>query len=215
MFDIDVVIPTAKQLERLNNLVCLINIIQNSGVRARAYIVMEGEYPELMERMTPKNLEKMAFCKNAPQGGPSIPIKYALENLSLSDWVTVIADDDCLLPWGLKHLWEATNNVSMVVGQTLGVSRKDHYDLSSWKIGIGIIPCHVSTALFNMRKIETLSKPWLEIDPLSDYILIKRMAETFPYKIIPNVVHCQAFANLENLGDDFGDYFNKTYGHLL
>lgn len=230
MFDLDVVIPTAKQLDRLDNLVCLINIVQNSGINSRAYIVMQGEYPELMERMTQRNLDRMEFCKTAPQGHPCLPIEYALGELELSEWFISIADDDCLLPWGLKHLFDATKDivgaknlmnsanidkVGMVIGQTLGVSRVDHYDLSLWKIGIGVIPCHVSTALVNVPMLRKLERPWLPIDPLADYLLIKRMSETFPYKIIPNVVHCQAFADVENLGEEFGAYFKKTYGHLL
>lgn len=230
MFDIDVVIPTAKQLDRLDNLVCQINTSLNSGVDTRVVILMEGEYPELMERLTSKQIEKIMFVKDAPQGNPSLPIKHCIENVELSEWMYSVGDDDCILPWGLKHLWEATQNiynvqnilnasnvdkVSMVIGQTLGVSRDNHYDLSLWKIGHGIIPCHVSTALINVNRLRSLPKPWFEIDQLSDYLLIKRMSENFPYKIIPNVVHCQAFANVENLGPDFGAYFQKTYGHLL
>lgn len=215
MFDVDVLIATSKKLERLDNLICQVHTVLNSGINSRVTVAMEGFYPEFICRFTDEQFKRIRIIDDAPQGSPSIPIKYCMENIEWSDWLYSTADDDCLLPWGLKHLMEATKDVSMVIGQTLGVSRQRHFDLSAWKIGREIIPCHVSSALINMRSLEMLPKPWLEIDPLSDYFLIEKMSGKFPYKIIPSVISVQAFAELENLGQKFSEDFNKIYGHLV
>lgn len=214
--DIDVFIPTSKRPERLNNLLCQIYIALNSGVDTRVTVAMEGDYPELMKRLSVHQIATIRFIKDAPQGNAAIPLKHCIENYEWNDWVLISAcDDDCLLPWGLKHLWDATKGVSMVIGQTLGVSRKQHYDFSAWKIGISVVPCHVSTVMVNMRSLERLPKPWIDIDPLTDYLLVKRMADHFPYRIIPNVCHVQSFAEIENLGKEFSDQFGQLYGALL
>lgn len=214
MFDIDVFIPTLKK--RTDNLLCQVHTALNSGLNARVTIsIPDNDYAELINKLTDKEKINIRLIKKVPQGEPSIPIKYCLENESWSNWLLIIADDDCLMPWGLKHLYDATPGMGMVMGQTLGVSRNMHLDFSSWKIGVGVIPCHCSTAFYNVRMLEKLSKPWCEIDPLSDYRLIQKMAENFPYKIIPSVCHVQSFAELENLGTDFSAKFHNLYGHLL
>ena len=214
VFDLDVFIPTLKQ--RLNGLVCNIHTIFNSGLNVRVTISLpDNDYPELMELLTEKEKECIRFVPNVPQGEPSIPIKHCLENVELLEWVYLVADDDCVLPWGLQHLWEAREGYSMVMGQVLGVSRNKHLDFTAWKIGFDIIESHVSTAMYNMRSLEKLPKPWYEISPISDYLLIRRMAENFTYNIIPSVVHVQAFAELDNLGPIFMNNFSKLYGHLL
>jgi hypothetical protein len=213
-FDIEVFIPTLKQ--RTNNLLCQIHTALNSGLNVRVTLSLPDEsYPEIIENLTESELKYIRLIKNVPQGEPSIPIKYCLENIEWGDWLLSVGDDDCILPWGLKHLWDARENVSMVIGQTIGVSRNKHYDFSAWKIGYRIIPCHVSIAFINMRSLEKLPKPWLEIDPLSDFKQIERMSNHFPYKIIPSVVHVQSFANMENLGNEFTKNFMEVYGHML
>ena len=213
-FDIDVFIPTLKQ--RTDNLLCQIHTVLNSGLNVRVTLSISDEhYPEVVENLTEKELKALRIITRVPQGEAAIPIKYCLENFEWADWVYPISDDDCVLPWGLQHLFEATEGVGMVMGQTIGVSRKKHYDFSLWKLGIEIAPCHASTAMYNMRCLEKLPKPWYEIDPLSDFKLIEKMSKNFPYKIIPSVVHVQAFAELENLGREFSDSFMKIYGCLL
>lgn len=214
MFDLDVFIPTLKQ--RTDNMLCQAHTVLNSGLNVRLTVSLpDNDYPELMDNLTPKEKEKVRLIPNVPQGEPSIPVKHCIENIDWSDWMYFPADDDCVLPWGLKHLWEGRDGVSMVIGQTLGVSRKEHLDFSAWKIGYGVIPCHVSTALFHMPSLKSLPKPWYNIGPLADYELIKYMSANFAYKIIPSVVHVQAFAELENLGTEFASQFKMLYGHLL
>lgn len=213
--DIDILIPTSKKPERLNNLLCQIHTVLNSGINTRVTLAMDGPYPSLTSQLSHYPLSKVRLVYGAPQGSPAIPAAYCMENLEWGDWMLNVSDDDCVLPWGLRHLWEATKDVSMVIGQTIGVSRTKHLDFSAWKIGIGVIPCHVSTALINMRSLETLPKPWYRDDPLCDYLLIQRMSENFPFKIIPSVVHVQAFAEIENLGPEFGQIFRDVYGDLI
>lgn len=213
-FDVDVFIPTRKTL--LGNLNCQVQAVLNSGVNARATVsIGDDSYPEFTDNLTPEQLNRVRVIPNVPQGSASICIKHCLENIEWAPWVLTVADDDCLLPWGLKHLWDAREGVSMVIGQTLGLSRERHLDFTAWKIGIGVTSCHVSTAMINMRSMATLRKPWMDLDPLSDFLMIKRMADNFPYRIIPSVVHVQAFAELDNLGSDFIRNFNSIYGHLL
>lgn len=211
--DLDVLIVTRKK--RLDNLLCQVHTILNSGMNTRVTIGIEGEYPEFVSKLFPAQLERIRIVSGVPQGDPSIPIQYCMENLEWSDWMYSSADDDCILPWGLKHLWENRDGVSMVIGQTIGVSRERHLDFSAWKIGRSIEVCHVSTALINMRSLEKLEKPWLTVDPVSDFHLIDRMAKLYPYKITPSVVSVQAFAELNNLGDVFCENYMKIYGHLL
>ena len=214
VFDLDVIIPTRKK--QTNNLLCQVHTVLNSGFNVRVTIgIPDSEYHEFFENLTNREKECIRLMKNVAQGSPSIAFIYMLENMDWVDWIFPTADDDCILPWGLKHLLEVHNDMGMVMGQSLGVSREKHLDFSSWKIGHSITECHCSTAIYNMRKMETLSKPWFENSPVSDFLLIKRMSENFPYKIIPSVVHVQAFAELENLGSIFTENFNKLYGHLI
>lgn len=214
VFDIDVLIPTAKK--KTENCLYQIYAALHSGVNSRINILMGGSYPELTNQL---DLEKwgdrIRIFDDIPQGNPSIPIKHAFENMNWDNWVLVNPDDDCLLPWGLKHLLDAAPGMGMVMGQTLGVSRKQHLDFSNWKIGISITESHCSTAIYNMQMLKTLPKPWMEISPINDYLINKKMADNFPYKIIPSVCHVQAFAELENLGTEFSNRFNQLYGHLL
>jgi hypothetical protein len=213
-FDVDVFIPTLKN--RTANLICQIHTALNSDVKSRVTIsIPDDDYPELMDQLTTQEKEKVRILKNVPQGEPSIPIKYCLENYGWCDWIFNDADDDCLLPWGLKHLLEASQNVSMVVGQIIGVSRDKHYDFSSWKIGHSITQCHISKILFHFPSLVKLPKPWLEINPVSDFIFAKRMADNFAYKIIPSVVSVAAFAELYDLGVDFESNFRLLYGSML
>lgn len=213
-FDLDVFIPTRKQ--QLGNLVCQAQAVFNSGVNARLTVgIGDDQYQEFLDQFIPKHQNRIRIIPNVPQGGVSICVKHCMENIDWSEWVLSVSDDDIILPWGIDHLWEAREGVAMVIGQTLGVSRENHLDFTAWKIGVAVAPCHVSTAMINMEKLKTLPKPWIVHDPLFDFILIRRMADTFPYRITPSVVHVQAFAELENLGSEFGENFRKVYGHLL
>jgi hypothetical protein len=213
-FELDVFIPTIKK--KLNGLLCNVHTVLNSGLRVRVTISLpDDSYPEFMDKLTEEERSCIRLIKNVPQGNPSIPIQFCMENLDWLEWVYMAADDDCILPWALKHLWEAREGVSMVMGQVIGTSREKHLDFSEWKIGIDIIRCHVNTAMYNFNSLRTLPKPWLEIDPCSDYLMIKRFADNFPYKIIPSVVHVSAFAELENLPEDFVIMFKRMYGHIL
>lgn len=214
MYDLDVFIPTLKQ--RTNGLVCQAHTIFNSNMKVRLTVSLPDEnYPEFMDKLTEEERKHVRFIPNIPQGSPAIPIKHCLESAEWPDWVLVMSDDDIILPWGLQHLWEARKDVSMVIGQTLGVSRKEHLDFTAWKIGSDIVACHVSTAMIHMRSLETLSKPWVELSPLCDFFTIGLMARNFPYRITPNVIHVQAFAEFENLGSEFLENYQKIYGHLL
>ena len=213
-FDVDVFIPTLKQ--RTNSLLCNVHTAFNSGLNVRVTVSLpDDSYDELMDNLTEKEKNLTRLIPNVPQGSAAIPIAHCLEKIEWSDWVYPVADDDCILPWGLQHLYEATEGVGMVMGQTFGTSRKKHYDFSSWKLGFQIIPCHASTAMYNMRKMEKLPKPWYLIDDLSDFYLIKKMSDNFPYIIIPSVVHVQAFAEASDLGEEFSANFHGFYGHML
>lgn len=214
--DIDLYIPTAKQIERLPSLLAQINAGLNSGLNARVTISMDGEYPELNRSLSDEQIKKIRFVQ-APQGNPSITIEHCLENTEWADWLYIAGDDDAILPWGLKHLYEARECVSMVLGQVLCVSREKHWDLSSYKVGQVIVPCHISGAnlLINTRSMEKLEKPWLINDPQSDYFLIKRMAENFKYTIIPSVVAVLCLCELDNLGTEFTAHWMSQYGRFV
>lgn len=217
--DVDIFIPTSKKLKNLETLLCQIYIALNSGINTRVTIGMKGEYPELMQRLTPNQLPRIRFIKDAPEGGEvgHLAIQYMLEELTWADWVRYICDDDCITPWGLKHMWEARHGVSMVVGQALGVSREKHYDFTAWKLGPSITFCHVAgnQVMFNMRSLEKLPKPWWGPSRTYDFDFIKRMSENFPYRIIPSVVDVMSFAELENLGREFQQNFHALYGGIL
>lgn len=213
MFDIEFLIATQKK--RLEGLLCQIHIALNSGLNVRVTVGMDGEYPELMEKLPESYKDKIRFVKNVPQGTPSISFGYLYENMDWDGWIYAVADDDIVLPWGLKHLWENREGVSMVIGQTIGVSRDDHFDFSGWKIGYEVVENHVSTAFINSKDLSKLPKPWIVNEPNSDYLIIKRMADHFKYRVIPNVVHVQAFAKFENLGEEFKESYMNIYGHLF
>jgi hypothetical protein len=220
-FDLDVLIPTAKNKKHLNTLLTQINTALHCGLNTRVTIGMMGDYPELTERLNPKDSDRIRFIKDAPEGGEvgHRAIKYIFENpdIEWTDWMRYICDDDLATPWGYKHLWGAKDGFSMVVGQALGVSRNTHYDFSHWKLGVGIIFCHVagSQIIFNRRDLEKLEKPWWDLSRTYDYDFIKRMSVNYPFKIIPNVVDILAFAEFENLGSDFKSQFMNLYGHLV
>lgn len=212
--DIDVFIPTLKK--RTNGLLCNVHTVLNSGLNVRVTVSIPDEsYPDLMDGLTDREKACIRIIPNVPQGEPSIPIKHCVENVEWAEWLYMIADDDCILPWALQHLWNARKGVAMVMGQVIGTSRKDHLDFSGWKIGLSITECHVSTAMYNTKRLQELPKPWYEIDPLSDYKFIKKFSDHFPHKIIPSVVHVQAFAELSNLSPDFCADFYRIYGRLL
>ena len=216
-FDLDVFIPTAKQPERTNNLICQINTALNCGLNTRVTIGMEGDYPGLLDNFRKEQLERIRIVTGVPQGTPSISIEHVLETTDWVDWVHIPADDDCVLPWGYQHLWEARKDVSMVLGQVLCVSRATHLDFSSYKVGRKLEVGFISgaCALFNMRSMEKLPKPWMPNNPVSDFDMIKKMAENFPYTIIPNVVSVMSLTELESLHHSFQDHYKKIYGHLF
>jgi hypothetical protein len=134
----------------------------------------------------------MRFVHDAPKGLIGNPaVSYCMETLEWADWYYVTGDDDALLPWGLRHLYENRQGVSMVIGEGLCVSREKHESLAAWKIG-GLIKCgrvSASCALFNFRDIEKLPRPWFNSDSkVADFELISRMATTYPYRMIPSTI---------------------------
>lgn len=213
-YDLDVFIPTLKK--RTNGLLCNVHTVLNSGVNVRVTVsIPDDNYPEFMDALTDKEKSCVRIINNVPQGDPSIPIEYCLENIEWTEWVYIVADDDCVLPWGLAHLMSARQGMSLVMGQAIGVSRIRHFDFSSWKIGIDVVEGHVNAAMFNYNTLKKMKKPWFTNHPCCDYLLIKKMTDLYPYRIIPNVVHVSAFAELENLTEEFQNEFMSTYRNLL
>lgn len=219
--DIDILLPTSKKLDRLDNLLCQIYACLNSGLKTRVTIGMTGDYRELYARLTKDQIDKIRFIKDCPEGGEvgHPALKYMLENFDYSDWITFVNDDDCTPSWALKHLWDKREGVSMVLGQAIGVSRERHFNLSAWKLGpmpdISINHICAGNGIYNMRSLEKLPKPWWNLIRTGDYDFVKRMEKHFPYKIIPSVVLMLSFAELSNLGVEFNFNFNKAYGKIL
>lgn len=224
--DLDIFIPTAKNPKHLNTLVGQIMGALYCGLNTRVTIGMKGEYPELMNILSPKQIERMRFYKDVPEGDPDKSdeihpahpaIRHMLENIEWVDWVRILCDDDLTPSWSYQHMWEARADAYMVMGQGLGVSREKHYDLTAWKLGRSIQFCHLSAnlTLFNMRMLEKLPKPWWLMHRTADFDFVKRYTDNFKYKIIPSVVDVVAFAERENLGDDFNKHFSDFYGEIL
>lgn len=188
--EIDVLIPTAKK--RVDNLLFQIRSALGQGLDVRVTIAMNGEYPELMERLTDEEKKKMRFVTDAPDGCIGNPaVLHALETLDWADWYFQTGDDDALLPWGLKHLYENREGVCMVVGRALCVTKDGHKDLTPWEVGKTLEFCKVSgaCALFNFRAVEKLPRPWWNPgSQVSDFELIHRMSRMCPYRLIPSVI---------------------------
>lgn len=196
---IDVLIPTAKQ--RLNNLLFNIRGILLQELPTRITVASTGEYPELMDALSDIEKASIRLITDAPAGAwGNAASKYAMENLDWHDWFYSIGDDDAILPWGLKNLWDNKENVSMVIGRALAVGKNGQKDLTEYRIGSMLGQGRVSgvCALFNFRDIEKLGKPyWVAESPVSDWWLINRMANTYKYRIIPNTVCALALATTE------------------
>ncbi|MDI6788498.1 MAG: hypothetical protein QME51_09020 [Planctomycetota bacterium] len=197
--DIDILIPTSKK--RLQKLLWQIRSCFNQGLDVRVTVASTGEYPELLERLTDVERIKMRFIIDAPEGlCGNAASKHAMENYEWGDWFYSIGDDDALLPWGLKHLWNNKQGVDMVIGRALCVSKGQNLDLTQYRVGTVLARGRVSgvCTLFNFRKVEKLGKPYWDADSVvSDWELIEKMAENHKYKIIPETVCVLALGNVQ------------------
>ena len=189
--DVDVLIPTSKK--RLDNLMCQIHTAQNQGFQVRITIAMSGQWIALEEKLGAYDAENIRLVYDAPDGLIGNPaVQYCIQNLEWCDWYYQTGDDDSLMPWGLKHLYEQIDEHSkMIIGQAICVTKNDHRDISHKKVGRVILEGAVSgvCVLFHMPSVKKLSPPWWNPESkVADYELIRKMANSYPYKVIPNTV---------------------------
>ncbi len=209
MIAVDVLMPTNRK--RLWNFLFQLRGALANALNIRVTVAMSGPWPELRAELSARELEKVRWVENAPDGTTGDPfnnpngymgapkIRWCLENLDWANWMYQVCDDDALMPWGIEALFAATDNMGVVIGQVLPVSRNEHLDFTPYKIGRSIERCRVSCAgaLINMRLLETLPKPWYnERSGYADWELIERMSTHFPSKIIKTVVHVLALCEL-------------------
>jgi hypothetical protein len=189
---IDVLIPTSRQPERLHNLVWQIRSAFNQGIPVRVTVAMGGEWPELMCQLSPEELASIRFVTNAPAGKcGNAAVQHCLETLEWLPWYYQTGDDDALLPWGLKHLYEAREGNILVVGRALCVSKKAQTDLTSYKVGHIIEWSKVSglCALFKMEAIKACPQPWWNPESgCADFELIDQLSKMGGVKLIPNTI---------------------------
>lgn len=203
--DIDVIMPTNRK--RLWNFLFQLRAALANDLHVRVTIAMSGPWDELRAELSPRELERIRWVNDAPDGATGDPfnnpagymgspkIRWCMENMEWADWFYVVCDDDALLPWALPALWAERADCAMVLGQVLPVSRIEHWDFTAYQIGRVIQRCRVSSAsgIINMRFLETLPKPWYnERSGYADWELIERMAKHFPSKVIKTTVHVLA-----------------------
>lgn len=212
--EIDVLIPTARQPERFHNLLFQIRAVLNSPVNARVTVAMSGEWPELIHAIHPKEWDRVRIASECPDGQKGNPfhteggymsgpkVAWCLDNLDWGDWWYFMGDDDCLLPWGLRHMLDASDGVDMVIGQVLGVSRKDHLDFTPYTIGRSIARCRVSSAgaMFRVEAMKKLDKPWWNPNSgYADWELIERMSKAYLHRITASTIHVLSLCELPQL----------------
>lgn len=212
--DIDVLIPTAGK--RFHNCMFQINAVLSSNVDARVHVMTSKPWPEMRNVFDLD--DRVIFYENTPEGGanngdvynPSgflgLPkVSWALDHIELADWFCYFHDDDALLPWGLKYLMDAREDVSMVVGRALGVSRSQHLDFTPYVVGKTIDRCRVGNAcaIYETESLQSLPRPWFFPEYIyADWELINRMARHFPYRTIPNTVQVLSLYEREHLPTD-------------
>src|SRR5574338_301489 len=192
MPQIDILIATAKERRRLPNLLANIRTALASDLETRVTLAMLGDYPELEDELSQAEKARIRMVKDAPLGsmGNAAALRCK-EALDWGEWYYQIGDDDALLPWGLDHLYAATEGVSVVIGQAIVVTKDTHLDATAWKVGRKLAPGCVSgvCALMRFEDLERLPKPWYHVrSETADFELIAKMAGCYPYTVIANTV---------------------------
>lgn len=213
---IDVFLATAKK--RLWGALYQAHAVLSNPHNIRLTIGMDGDWPELESRLNPIYGNRVRWMKTAPTGkmtnpmhepegyGGSPNLLRCLQTLSWRDWFYVMPDDDCTMPWAFDHFTDALDdNLGMIVGQAVPVSRHEHMDFSPYTVGRSLRRCRISLncVLLNIRKIETLTRPYF--DPRSayaDWEFIDRVARNFRVKFIRSVVSMFALCELPQLPPD-------------
>lgn len=124
--------------------------------------------------------------------------RWTLENINdLHGWFYIIGDDDYTYPNALQDFADAMDNVSMVVAVVKAVERHNPDIFVRWLGDQEIKVCHVtgSGCMFKLEDVKKLEPPFYKDGTYdSDWQLITRMLDRFPYKRISNVVYRLAFS---------------------
>lgn len=203
---VDVVIPTRFETPRHFTLLHQIKSALHQGVDVRVVLLCSEEnafhitdkiLPALSEWeargvttfTAPDGIKGDPF--NTPSGYMCNPAILAyMESDSVGEWQMHGGDDDCLAPWALKYLLAASEGKGMVMGRAVAVNR-EFEDRRQYALGERIERCHIdlSCGIINTAMLRSLPRPWIGIETgYEDWKLVKRMADHFPYALIPQIV---------------------------
>lgn len=187
---IDAIMPTAQI--HLDGAICQVKTATNQDCPVRVTIATATPFKK-PDAFSPSELARIRFVEGVPQGNWGHPaVGYCLENLEMGDWIYPMGDDDCLLPWGLKHLYEATrSDLSMVIGTALSVYKDNHIHRPDRSLGYRFARGYItgSCALLNYNMIKKLEKPWWAANDYgADWLLMERLSKIAPYVQLPNTV---------------------------
>lgn len=188
---IDVLLPT--EGKRMNGLIFQIYSILNQSYRSHTlWVLVDSDKAQMVERELkikfPFNGKlKVAVVPDEWRGNwGHKPIKWALEHLPLEgEWVITSGDDDCITEWALQRLIERSDDVDMVVGMCIPVTREQ--EAVPMFLGDEMKLGKITGSCCLYRRSRLMEVGYDDETYEADWVLIKRMME-FSYRRITSVL---------------------------
>lgn len=168
---IDIILPTIGK--RPDGLRYQIDAVLNQSYKDIKLWVLNDTDKDLVIHREDERLKKINVpIENHGNAGHNA-IKWAIDELPLKgEWIYLIGDDDCLMPWAMSELVAGTDKADMVIGYVVAVHRDYSVapEVLGSKIELGKITG--SCCLFKADKLKNFG--WDNSSYISDWIVINK-----------------------------------------